>query len=179
MPTNTYEKIQTVTVGSGGQSEIEFTSIPSTYTDLIVQLSVRTNTSGTERDSIGLRINSDTGSNYTWCRMYGYTSSSKGADSQTTNYVAIGGLMPAASADADTFAGITFHFYNYASTSIKKLGHWMGGGHCTSTNWVSVTGSFEFNSTSAITSIKFYNFDNSSSLFTQHSSATLFGIKNS
>jgi hypothetical protein len=32
---NTYEAIATVTVGSGGAANIEFTSIPGTYTDLI------------------------------------------------------------------------------------------------------------------------------------------------
>ena len=38
---NTFKKIQTVTVGSGGAATIEFTSIPQTYTDLKLVLSVR------------------------------------------------------------------------------------------------------------------------------------------
>jgi hypothetical protein len=32
----TYEIIASVTVGSGGAADIEFTSIPATYTDLVV-----------------------------------------------------------------------------------------------------------------------------------------------
>jgi hypothetical protein len=34
---NTYEAIATVEVGSGGASTIDFTSIPSTYTDLVLR----------------------------------------------------------------------------------------------------------------------------------------------
>jgi hypothetical protein len=39
----TYEAIATVEVGSGGAADIEFTSIPGTYTDLLVCLSKRRN----------------------------------------------------------------------------------------------------------------------------------------
>ena len=35
---NTYVAIATVTVGSGGAASIDFTSIPATYTDLVVKL---------------------------------------------------------------------------------------------------------------------------------------------
>jgi hypothetical protein len=38
---NTYEAIATVTVGSGGATDIEFTSIPGTYTDLLIKSSLR------------------------------------------------------------------------------------------------------------------------------------------
>jgi hypothetical protein len=38
---NTYEAIATVEVGSGGAADIEFTSIPATYTDLVLKLSAR------------------------------------------------------------------------------------------------------------------------------------------
>ena len=41
---NTYTLISSVTVGSGGASSIEFTSIPSTYTDLLLNFSGRSNT---------------------------------------------------------------------------------------------------------------------------------------
>jgi hypothetical protein len=35
----TYDLISSVTVGSGGAANIEFTSIPATYTDLVVLFS--------------------------------------------------------------------------------------------------------------------------------------------
>jgi hypothetical protein len=37
----TYEAIATVEVGSGGAADIEFTSIPATYTDLVVKVSFK------------------------------------------------------------------------------------------------------------------------------------------
>jgi hypothetical protein len=42
--TNSYESIATVTVGSGGASEVEFTSIPSTYTHLQIRALARNTT---------------------------------------------------------------------------------------------------------------------------------------
>jgi hypothetical protein len=41
----TYEAIATVEVGSGGAADIEFTSIPGTYTDLVVKVSARSTSS--------------------------------------------------------------------------------------------------------------------------------------
>ena len=54
--TNSYESIQTVTVGSGGQSTISFTSIPSTYKHLQIRMLAR----ATGASTVGLiRFNSD------------------------------------------------------------------------------------------------------------------------
>jgi hypothetical protein len=39
----TYTAIKTVTVGSGGAANIDFTSIPQTYTDLVLKVSARMN----------------------------------------------------------------------------------------------------------------------------------------
>ena len=44
---NTFEQITTVTVGSGGASSIDFTSIPQTYTDLVIKTSARNTSTST------------------------------------------------------------------------------------------------------------------------------------
>ena len=41
----TYKAISTVTVGSGGAASITFSSIPATYTDLVLKISGRHDTS--------------------------------------------------------------------------------------------------------------------------------------
>lgn len=73
--TNNYESIATVTVGSGGTSFIEFTSIPSTYTHLqirgIAQMSRATYGIG----DASIQLNSDTGFNYSYHGLYGDGSS--------------------------------------------------------------------------------------------------------
>jgi len=48
----TYQKIATVTVGAGGASNITFSSIPQTYTDIKVVVSARTDRSGFTYDNI-------------------------------------------------------------------------------------------------------------------------------
>jgi hypothetical protein len=55
----TYEPIATNTLGSATAS-VTFSSIPATYTDLVLVLQAGTATN----DNLGIRFNSDTGSNY-------------------------------------------------------------------------------------------------------------------
>jgi len=45
---NTYQLISSTTVGAGGASSILFSSIPATYTDLILDLSVRTSNAASQ-----------------------------------------------------------------------------------------------------------------------------------
>ena len=40
----TYKAIQTITVGAGGQSSIEFVNIPQNYDDLVIKISGRSST---------------------------------------------------------------------------------------------------------------------------------------
>ena len=70
--TNSYESIATVLVGSGGSSQINFTSIPSTFKHLQIRAIAR-NTS-TVADA-NYRFNSDSGSNYAWHLLVGNGSS--------------------------------------------------------------------------------------------------------
>ena len=53
----TFIQIATTTVGSGGAADITFSSIPATYTDLLLLTSIRTNRTGTEEDSVNLEFN--------------------------------------------------------------------------------------------------------------------------
>jgi hypothetical protein len=78
MPT-TYEPIATTTLGSAAAS-ISFTSIPATYTDLrLVFVGTPTSSSW-----VGLRINSDSGSNYSETRLLGDGSSAQSSRSPDT-----------------------------------------------------------------------------------------------
>jgi hypothetical protein len=62
--TNSYESIATTTVGSGGQSTVTFSSIPSGFTHLQIRGILR-NTAGTSSSKdLFMNFNSDTGANY-------------------------------------------------------------------------------------------------------------------
>jgi len=82
----TYEPIATNTLSST-TSSVTFSSIASTYTDLILVLSVACNTND---QSITFRLNSDTATNYSTTNLLGNGSaaSSRRTTSQTSGYVA-------------------------------------------------------------------------------------------
>jgi len=63
----TYEPIATQTLGSAAAS-VTFSSIPSTYTDLVIVCNFGGSTASQD---FTFRFNNDTGSNYSDTRMYG------------------------------------------------------------------------------------------------------------
>ena len=67
---NTYTLISSVTVGSGGAANIEFTSIPATYTDLLVRVSSRSDT-GADNDVFVYFNNDTTAANYSFRNLQG------------------------------------------------------------------------------------------------------------
>lgn len=75
----TYEPIATTTLGSSASS-ISFTSIPSTYTDLVV-IGVGTSSDGSNH---GLQFNNDTAFNYS-TTMFGGNGSSTFTERKTTS----------------------------------------------------------------------------------------------
>jgi hypothetical protein len=166
---STYRKIDSVTVGAGGASSIDFTNIPATYTDLVVKLSARYN----DASVLGrFRFNNDTGSNYSNLRLYGTGSSaaSNSDSAQTSSYVF--GLNDASNYTANTFSNAEFYIPNYAGSAYKSI----------SIDAVSENNATEaysnlqaglWSSTSAITSIKIYQ---DSGLFVQYTTATLYGV---
>ena len=167
----TYEAIATVTVGSGGAANIEFASIPATYTDLLVKLSVRNTTATTVGNvTLDLQLNSLT-TGYTGKQLYGSGSS---VGSLNRNNVIIGTLN-SANDTASTFSNIEVYLPNYTSSNAKSYSvDSVSEGNVTTTELDLVA---KANSTtSAITSLKFLCDLNN---FAQYSTATLYGIKNS
>jgi hypothetical protein len=76
----TYVPIATAN-GTGSNSTITFSSIPSTYTDLVLIIG-----GGSTSASVvsQLQFNGDTGSNYSWTALYGTGSAASSARSSNT-----------------------------------------------------------------------------------------------
>jgi len=167
---NTFIPIATVTVGAGGASTIDFTSIPATFTDLLLLVSARgTITNAT--DDFTIRFNGTT-TNYTSRGLEGYGSGSP-ASYSITDIIA---NSVGASATASTFGNASIYIPNYAGSNNKSVSSDSVGEN----NATSATASFNaglWSNTAAITSIKLQS--RSASNFVQHSTATLYGIKNS
>jgi hypothetical protein len=70
--TNSYESIQTVTVGGGGSATVTFSSIPATYTHLQIRYLCNTTRVGGASGSGVIEFNGDTtAANYSTHALYG------------------------------------------------------------------------------------------------------------
>lgn len=167
MPT-TYTAIATVTVGSGGSSSIDFTSIPATYTDLHILFSPRsTNSSATYGATIQFNSSS---ANFSYRALYG-SGSVAGSYSDTSSWL---GEVPAANATSNTFGNISIYITNYAGSTNKSFSIDNVGENNATAARADLIAELWAN-TSAITSIKLQSAVN----FAQYTTATLYGIKNS
>jgi hypothetical protein len=159
----TYEPIATATVSSTGGT-VTFSSIPSTYTDLVLISSARRGTDGSGGDAIKARVNGDSGSNYSWIG-FAYNVGGTGASKSNNQNIFIAGACE----DGFNSASIC-HFMNYANTSNFKS--MIARTASVGTQGVGMTVN-TWRSTSAITSI----FLDASTGFWSGSTFTLYGIK--
>ena len=113
---STYEKIATTTLGSASAT-VTFSSIPATYTDLVLIGNGSTSTG----QSLGVRFNSDTGSNYSNTNLYGSGSSAtSGRDSSVNEAYPLNWYT--------TFDGtLLLNVQNYSNTTTYKTTLARGG----------------------------------------------------
>jgi hypothetical protein len=110
---STYTPIATTTLGSA-QASYSFTSIPSTYTDLV--LVFNGGSTGAAVNAV-VQFNGDTGSNYSHRQVSGdgTTASSHGATNTTSIYLNYDGYMTNALSTVDIA-----HIQNYSNTTTYK-----------------------------------------------------------
>ena len=161
-----YDSIATTTLSSS-QTTITFSSIPSTYTHLQLRGIARS----TGSSSMKLRINSDTGSNYSYHQLYGNgsTVSSNGYASFTTMYIA---NLPVAADGANLFDGFVIDILDYANTSKYKTFRSLNGFDANGSGYIALESDAWLN-TSAVTTLEF----TTSVGIAQYSSFALYGIK--
>lgn len=170
---NTYIPIATVTVGAGGATNIDFTSIPQTYTDLSLFVSSRSTFTVNPQAALYISFNGNSSSsNYSQKRLEGDGASVNSYS--TTTAVALWGTVPANSATANTFGNSLFYMPNYATTAYKSISA-DGMGENNVTNAYSALTSILIADTTPISAIKLATDGN----FTQYSTATLYGISKS
>lgn len=163
---NTFTQIgSTVTVGSGGAANIEFTSIPGTYTDLVILASTRSNRSDVN-DGFFVYLNGST-SSITAKRLYG-NSSSGSQDSGSSI------LNDANTATASIFSNSKIYITNYAlAENHSWLGETVTENNSSTNAFVSLVSAI-WASPTIVTSVTLTN--ETGTLFMQHSTASLYGI---
>ena len=174
----TYVQIgSTVTVGAGGAASIDFTAIPSTYTDLLLKFSLR-NSAANGYDNVLVSFNGTPSGNSYSGRMVGdYISaviSQSSSSANAFNFIYSDG----ANATASTFSNGELYVPNYAGSTNKSISadsvtESNSGSAFTSTR---VLGAGLWSNTAAITSVYLTP---STGSFVQYSTATLYGISKS
>ncbi len=171
----TYTLISSVTVGSGGAANIEFTSIPATYTDLVLKLSARQNAS-VNSYQFSLRFNSNSSNIYTRRLLFGY---GVGVDTQVqsnTSSIWIG-FDQSSSFTANTFCNFEVYIPNYTSSNNKTLSADSVNEDNASSNYGMSMVAGLWANTAAITSILLQDLAGGTNLV-QYSTAYLYGISN-
>jgi hypothetical protein len=166
MPTNpNMVAIQTVTVGAGGASTIQFSAIPQTYSDLKIVLAGRTSNASIA-DSVYFSFNSST-SNFAAIVLYGDGSS--GSSFTQARYA---GSQPGSSATGSIFSNIECYISNYTSSNNKPYSVEAISDNNATTGYLYMAGGLWSNS-AAITSI---TMTPNAGTFQQFTTATLYGV---
>ena len=164
---NTFELITTITVGTAVAS-VEFTSIPATFTDVLVLGSCRL-TRATNGGQLNVNFNGSS-ANFTGIDLWG-----NGSTVSTNSSGAEVALVPGANTTASTFSNFQLYVPNYAGSTNKSF----------SSDFVSennATAGYDgfvaglWSQTAAITAIKFL--DNGVGNIDVNSTFYLYGVKN-
>ena len=172
-----FESIATVTVGSGGAANIEFTSIPSTYQHLQIRYSCISNRTTYAVEDIVMTFNGDTGGNYSRHGLRGNGATAASTAEADASYIL---LEYSSGTSVSNFFGVgVTDILDYANTNKYTTSRSLSG---TDTNGL-VAGepgriyltSGNWRNTNAITSIKMSPLNGNQWL--QHSHFALYGIK--
>jgi hypothetical protein len=168
---NTYSLIASSTVGAGGAANFDFTSIPSTYTDLSLVVSARTVSASNFGTALKIVFNNSGGTAYSWRNLEGYNSSA-GSNGSTSQAYSIGGFFP--TANQTGFGSNNIYIPNYAGSTNKSYSAEGISEKNATTDWIVNMVAGLWANTAAINRITL-SADNASN-FVEYSTAYLYGI---
>jgi hypothetical protein len=168
----TYELIASNTLTTTAAS-VTFSSIPATYTDLMLRCSTRRSVANVA-NQIRTRINNSTASNYSYTMVQGTGS---GAQSGRLNSVTsfTEAWTTGASATADTFGSWELYIPNYTASANKPISSFATSENNATESYISAA-AYLFSDSTAISEL---NIISASGNFVSGSSFFLYGIKNS
>jgi hypothetical protein len=159
----TYTPIASITLGADAAS-VTFSSIPQTYTDLVIVCNVSGSRATYGGDFLA-RFNGDTGTNYSNTILRGNGSAASSARDTSGTEINYGVISP-----TGNFGPAVIHIMNYANTTTYKTSLARTNDAGQSTNICAGL----WRSTAAITSILFY--PGSSYVWKSGSTFNLYGI---
>ena len=171
----TYQLISSNTLSSAAAS-VTFSSIPATYTDLVLRLSARSSNAG-RNDVVNMEFNANSSALYSTTILYGQGGGSFGSlRNSNATYTRIGYYISGDTTTSSTFGSQEFYIPNYTASQNKAISGFGVSENNATVQDLAVTAGL-FRDTTAISSIKLTlltgpNFMSGSSFF-------LYGIKNS
>jgi hypothetical protein len=164
--TATYEKIASTTT-TGSATTVTFSTIPATYTDLVLISNAGAVVNGAD---LRMRINGDTGNNYSDTYLWGSgsTAGSARASNQSRFSLTYYGTLPSGSTSRAT---IITQIMNYSNSTTYKTCLTRANNAASGTDAIAHL----WRNTNAITSISLLELGLSG--FTDGSTFTLYGIK--
>lgn len=172
---NTFVKIASTAIGSGGSASVTFSSIPATYTDLCILVSSRNSSAGAVSDMYMTFNGSAT--SYSERTIFGNGSTTSAEQFTSQTVIPRAGYSTGTAFTTGAFSNSTYYITNYASSLYKSV-------NINSTTEDNGTGSYIgemaglWSSSSAITSLTLTPYAGVGN-FAQYSTFTLYGIKNS
>jgi len=168
-----YDSISTVTVGAGGAANVEFTSIPSSYTHLQIRGIARSTYNIGASTSLIIQLNGNsTIGNYS-------THFLDGNGSSASAYGASGdfpqGVISNATAASGIFGAFVIDILDYTNTNKYKTIRSLSGNDNNGSGTLRFSSGTLYSNTNAVTSITLLS--GSSSNLAQYTTFALYGIK--
>lgn len=166
---NTYQLIEAKTLTTTTAS-VTFSSIPATYTDLLLSISSRNDDIYNE---VHFRFNGDTANDYSGRNIYGTGSSTVSSSSSGISSLQNLTVQSVSGQTANTFGNIQLYIPNYLTSNHKSISA-DGVQENNATSAQAMLGAGLYADTAAITSIQAFP---SVGSFVQYSNFYLYGIK--
>lgn len=169
---NTYVLIASNTLGASAAS-VTFSSIPSTYTDLVVRISGRTDGAVTQA-AMQIYLNNDSAANHSGTFLQGDGATATSGRPSQPIFI---GRVTGTTGTSNTFNNLEVYIPSYTASQNKPFSGFSAQENNTTTAYLSVEAAL-YSSTSTVNRIDFicgsggYNFASGSSFY-------LYGIKNS
>lgn len=170
---NTYTLISS-NVLSASAASVTFSSIPSTYTDLVLRMSVRTDRASQPTDGLRGTLNNDTTSNYSNTYLEGSGSAASSSATGTFTRLWLGNCN-ASTSTTSTFSSVEFYLPSYAGSTAKPASTFLAQENNATAATLDVVANLGL-STSAVNRIDISS--STASNFVSGSSFYLYGIKN-
>ena len=173
------EAIQTVYLEADATS-VTFSSIPSTYEHLQLRLTARSDYAGGTYDTIAVRLNGDSGSNYARHYMYGQQTTAGAGGDASIAQMRLGTMENDRVSDSANYGTTLADVLDYANaskaTTVRAVQGVLAGGYASAAFPVQFLSGL-WTSTAAVSTILLYPWNGSN--FLRGSEFSLYGIASS